>query len=218
MKKSAFTLIELLVVISIIAILAGIALPVFTKVQEKGRATTDANNLRQLGIGIIAYLSDNDGDMFSSSTNPPWPQKLATLPGSGGTANYVGDWHIFLSPFDTRGYNATLPNVSYGINKGILLAAADYRNTSSYAHPSQLIMMATAPDFGSSDLIFPSSNTASVNVEVSNTPPATPRGTHANRKQINVLYADSHTATALWRDFCDTTTPEGKQRWNPAAP
>ncbi len=66
MKNSprAFTLIELLVVITIIAILASIALPVFSSIQEKARATQDMNNLRQLGIATQTYLNDNDGVIF----------------------------------------------------------------------------------------------------------------------------------------------------------
>jgi prepilin-type N-terminal cleavage/methylation domain-containing protein len=60
MKKwpGAFTLIELLVVITIIAILAGVALPVFSSVQEKGRITQDLSNLRQLGIATRTYLNE----------------------------------------------------------------------------------------------------------------------------------------------------------------
>ena len=78
MKKSAFTLIELLVVICIIAILAGIALPVFNRVTEKAHATGCMNNLRQLGIGTLAYLSDHDDLIFKAGDK--WPELLNTDP------------------------------------------------------------------------------------------------------------------------------------------
>lgn len=63
MKKSsaAFTLIELLVVISIIAVLAGIALPVYTQVQERGAQTKDLSNAKQIALGLKLYAGDNDG-------------------------------------------------------------------------------------------------------------------------------------------------------------
>lgn len=60
-SKLAFTLIELLVVITIIAILAGIALPVFTSVQVKGAQTKGLSNAKQIGLALRLYASDNDG-------------------------------------------------------------------------------------------------------------------------------------------------------------
>ena len=51
MKKkttAAFTLIELLVVIAIIAVLASIALPVFSSVQTKGAQTKALSNGKQI--------------------------------------------------------------------------------------------------------------------------------------------------------------------------
>jgi prepilin-type N-terminal cleavage/methylation domain-containing protein len=60
-KKAAFTLIELLVVISIIAILAGIALPVFGSVQVKGAQTKALSNAKQIGTALRLYAVDNNG-------------------------------------------------------------------------------------------------------------------------------------------------------------
>jgi len=60
MQRKGFTLIELLVVIAIIAILAAILFPVFAKVREKARQTACVSNLKQLGLGIMQYVQDND--------------------------------------------------------------------------------------------------------------------------------------------------------------
>jgi prepilin-type N-terminal cleavage/methylation domain-containing protein len=66
---SAFTLIELLVVISIIAILAGIALPVFSQVQIKGAQTKALSNAKQVALALKVYATDNSGNFPVGDTS-----------------------------------------------------------------------------------------------------------------------------------------------------
>jgi prepilin-type N-terminal cleavage/methylation domain-containing protein/prepilin-type processing-associated H-X9-DG protein len=75
-RPSAFTLIELLVVISIIAVLAGLLLPVLGKVQDGANSTKCASNLRQIGVAINAYTADNDGLL-------PGPLSISQYPSLG---------------------------------------------------------------------------------------------------------------------------------------
>ncbi len=71
MKKnqSAFTLIELLVVITIIAILASIALPVFNGVTERANQTKDLSNAKQVGLALKLFAGDNNGN-FPRNVDP----------------------------------------------------------------------------------------------------------------------------------------------------
>jgi prepilin-type N-terminal cleavage/methylation domain-containing protein len=213
MKKSlgAFTLIELLVVIAIIAILVGIALPVFSTVQEKGRITQDMNNLRQIGIATQLYLNDNDSILFP--TGSIWMTKL--------TPKYLPAWKIYQSPFDKRTASelgdATTP-VSYGINSNTMGISTD-----KIVRPSAFILFAPAQS-GASKVTFPgtaatSPNGVTVTANGGGSSGTATGGTQNKRTRINALFGDLHADSMTWTTFKTSggvNTDDSYYRWFPA--
>ncbi|MBD3293195.1 MAG: DUF1559 domain-containing protein [Armatimonadia bacterium] len=84
-RRGGFTLIEMLVVVAIIAILAAILFPTFSRAMEKARQVTCASNLKQIGLAFLMYASDHD-DMF------PNPGGVSAVSADGGWEYPQNGW------------------------------------------------------------------------------------------------------------------------------
>ena len=209
MKNPApgFTLIELLVVIAVIAVLIGIALPVFSSVQEKARITQDLNNLRQLGIATQTYMNDNDGIIFSTAT--PWIQSLHP--------KYLPAWKIFQSPFDSRSAveSDTTAPVSYGINSNAVGLSSDK------IQKSTLFILLGPAQNSNAQVKFSgvSGGTVTVLRDLSTPGGTATGGTQKKRTGINALFADLHSESLSWTTFKMAATgpvdDPSRFRWEP---
>jgi prepilin-type N-terminal cleavage/methylation domain-containing protein/prepilin-type processing-associated H-X9-DG protein len=97
-RRKGFTLIELLCVIAIIAVLAGMAMPVYSNFRDKSDGIQCVSNLRNIGAALQAYVGQHDGvypEIETDPTNPVYPPEsnaqglLETLAPNGVTKDVV---------------------------------------------------------------------------------------------------------------------------------
>jgi prepilin-type N-terminal cleavage/methylation domain-containing protein len=69
--SKGFTLIELLVVVAILALLAAILFPVFSRARENARRTSCISNMKQIGLGVLQYTQDYD-ETFAPADFKVW--------------------------------------------------------------------------------------------------------------------------------------------------
>ena len=91
-SKHAFTLIELLVVIAIIAILAAMLLPALARAKEKAKQTRCTSNEKQIALGYILYVDDNQNWLPVAGQSDPtgvapcrWFTEISPFIASGNT-------------------------------------------------------------------------------------------------------------------------------------
>jgi len=126
MNRRAFTLIELLVVIAIIAILAAILFPVFAQAKLAAKKTQSISNAKQLGLGVMMYNNDQDGEYDIGCPNLWWYPGSPVQPGgawSWDVAPYIKNAGVFADPTDQPGkeswqnwFGANTIEVSYAAN------------------------------------------------------------------------------------------------------
>jgi prepilin-type N-terminal cleavage/methylation domain-containing protein/prepilin-type processing-associated H-X9-DG protein len=104
-RRPGFTLLELLVVIGIVAVLAGMAYPVYQRIAQNGRAAACLSNLRQLGAGLNSWL--NDHEMRMPTLKVARASKQEDEPVIDNTFHtYLTNPDVFGCPADSKGFFA----------------------------------------------------------------------------------------------------------------
>ena len=137
----AFTLVELLVVISIIGLLAGLAVPAISGGLKSAKAGACLSNLHQIGIATMAYAADNSFKLpnAGSGTSDMWATQLATFISTGTKSKKS----IFVCPGCEKPVTeatGTDVAVTYGMHNGLMPKGGTASNISSVVRSTEVIL------------------------------------------------------------------------------
>jgi prepilin-type N-terminal cleavage/methylation domain-containing protein/prepilin-type processing-associated H-X9-DG protein len=207
--RSGFTLTELLVVIAIIGIFAAILIPVVGASRAAGKTTRCAANLRQIGMQLLAYASDNKGVTiiaFDADKDATWQTMLAVYDGTyeyltkGSKPGEDADYGVWRCPENSlqnsvvSGASIGEEHCSYGINgwANSTSAVQGQRYTgahvATFANPAKLYMVTEACYFRMEETKTNGQGTIPAGLYTSG--PSYLRYAHSGK--VNMVYADGH--------------------------
>lgn len=142
-----FTLIDLLASIAVVALLIGILLPSLGRVHESAKRVVCASNLRQVGLGVHMYTTDNDSRLppstFAMGYGPMWGTDPMVLRIDGRSRgydmmlwdgmgylffqSYLSDGQIFYCPSHNGEHPFTAYAPQFAGQDGEIIANYQYR-------------------------------------------------------------------------------------------
>ena len=136
----AFTLVELLVVISIIGLLAGLAVPAISGGLKSAKAGACLSNLHQIGVATMAYAADNSFKLpDAGASSPEWATSLASFVSTTTKSKKS----IFVCPGCEKSVedgSGTTVAVTYGMHSGLMPKGGTASNISSVVRSTEVIL------------------------------------------------------------------------------
>jgi prepilin-type processing-associated H-X9-DG protein/prepilin-type N-terminal cleavage/methylation domain-containing protein len=242
-ETAAFTLVELLTVIAIIAILAALLLTAISEAKARTQQIQCANNLRQLGIGLQTFVTDNNSyplliDLgrggwmtllqdteLSPPENPTNHISFFEWSGRGvwkcPAAHKPSNWprnEVYLSyGYNAYGMSARTDTNSLGLgghyNFSVSHLPAPAIRPSEVADPSD--MMAIGDGFeGENDVIQDGVFVLRRTYGLTNFLGSTQRAYARHQGHANVVFCDGHVESPTLNYLFEDTGDEALSRWN----
>jgi prepilin-type processing-associated H-X9-DG protein/prepilin-type N-terminal cleavage/methylation domain-containing protein len=231
-KDFAFTLVELLVVIAIIGILAALLLPALSQFKKRAQQIQCANNVRQLGIGLQAFVADNHIYPSFINTHPvaTWqeilhleifPKARPLFPKQEGvwkcpTANKPANWPVSVGYLD-YGYNwrGLTAKVNFDTNSlgldGYYFDAPVHE--SEVKSPSE--MMAMGDGFSGGNEVIQDGQDSLIRADgFPDYLGSTKRSYARHQGKANVVFCDGHVESPTLQFLFEDTSDAALVRWN----
>lgn len=222
----AFTMVEILVTAAIMGVLAALLVSGIKGATNKGKEAKCIAGLRQIGVGTMNYIGENNGylprptikaaesglsadQMWSKQLGPYLPQRgnSATAPQNlvfvCPSANYKGFATVDISST----YNSS--SVGFHFTSSTTVGSGTSgpaRSFSSVEYPSRTILVAEGKQSGTSGSCSSSLNWTQAEADLNAaSPSAAANLDFRHDSKMNVLYGDGHVGTIPFKDRSSIT-------------
>jgi prepilin-type processing-associated H-X9-DG protein/prepilin-type N-terminal cleavage/methylation domain-containing protein len=236
-SRHAFSMVEILVTTAIMGVLAALLVGGMKGAADRGKEAKCVAGLRQIGVGIMNYVGDNNGflprptikaeesglggdQMWSKQLGPYLPQRSnsATAPQNLVFVCPAADYQGYGTVNISSTYNSS--SVGFHFTSSTSTGSASSgpaRSLGSVENPSKTILVAEGKQAGSAASCTSSLNWTQASADLeAGSPAQTANLDFRHADKMNVLYCDGHVGTIPFEDRANITRSNWEGRnYNP---